>query len=140
MDVPRQSTSDKKDKVMFTIRRTTNNEKGLFAQRDYRRGSILFSLKGGVEYEFATGDTIEVDYDIHVDHQWGKYLSHAANPNVVIVDYFVIACKDIEEGDLICSYFPQHETTLDGSLDNNYFNTVSVTLDEEGDFYIGAPA
>lgn len=138
MDISGENTSNKENQIMFTISRTTTSRKGLYAQNNYKRGSIVFTLRGGKEYDAPAPNTIEVDYGVHVEHQWGKYLTHSAEPNVVVMGYLVIASKDIKEGELICSYFPQHETTLNGEFEDDDFYTVSVTLGDE-DMYIGAP-
>ena len=75
-------------------------QKGLFADKDFKKGEVIFSLEGEILKE-PTKYTIQLSREKHIDDALGQYLNHSCDPNTYISagEKAVRALRDISKGE-----------------------------------------
>ena len=84
---------------------------GLFADKQYKIGTIIFVLKGK-ETNYPTRESIYVGNNTHVLDQNGQYINHSFEPTVQIQGYNVVALIDINKNDEITFNYNENELTM----------------------------
>jgi SET domain-containing protein len=84
---------------------------GLFATKQYNKGTTIFVLKGQ-ETNYPTRESIYVGNDTHILDQMGQYINHSFEPTTQIQGYNVVALIDINENDEITFNYNENELTM----------------------------
>jgi hypothetical protein len=85
------------------------NEKGLFSTKEYKKGDILYVLRGDI-YDKPTRETIHIGNNRHIYDKYGIYLNHSFNPNIYINECELIALCDIKINDEL--FFNYNDTEI----------------------------
>jgi len=90
---------------------TKINGLGLFSIKQYKKGDIIFVLKGE-ETKYPTRESIYVGNNTHVLDQMGQYINHSFEPTTQIQGYNIVALIDINENDEITFNYNDNEVTM----------------------------
>ena len=86
-------------------------ENGLYATKNYDKGSTVRVLKGKL-FSHPTRETIHIGDNQHIYDKYGIFINHSFSPNVEIVGTSVIALVDIEIGDEIMFNYNNSEVNM----------------------------
>ncbi len=86
----------------FTLRSTENIE----------RGEYFLDLLEGTLTNIRTYTSIQVDEDLHVEHEAARYINHSFAPNCTILDFKLIATEDILAGEDILFDYTMNEDEI----------------------------
>lgn len=70
-------------------------DKGLFATKKYKLGEIVHVLDGKI-FDYPTRETIHIGNNKHIYDEYGIFINHSFNPNIIIDKNKMIALKDID--------------------------------------------
>lgn len=90
---------------------TKINGLGLFATQQYKKGDIIFVLKGD-ETSYPTRESIYVGNNTHILDEMGQFINHSFEPTTQIVGYNVVALVDLNNGDEITFNYNDSEVTM----------------------------
>lgn len=74
--------------------------KGLFATKNYSQGEIIHTLTGEI-LNYPTRETIHIGNNKHIYDEYGIYINHSFEPNIIICENNIIALNNIQSGDEI---------------------------------------
>lgn len=97
---------------MFYVSKKVGGEYGLFTSTKINRGDIFMDLLEGVTTRVRTRTSIQVDEDLHVEHEAARYINHSFVPNATVLDCALIAILEIEAGDEIVFDYTMNEDDI----------------------------
>ncbi len=84
-------------------------EKGLFTNKSFKKGEIVYTLSGKI-FDAPTRESIHIGNNQHIYDEYGIYINHSFNPNVIVKGAEFIACSDINSGDEL--FFNYNESEM----------------------------
>lgn len=73
--------------------------------------TVIYTLSGTILNQ-PTKTSIQISKNEHIEDELGQYINHNCNPNVKIVDKYVISLKQISDGDSITFNYNDSEDKL----------------------------
>ncbi len=92
--------------------RVIKNKNGMFgiqASCFFSTGEVVYSLLDGVETKLRTQTSVQVEANLHVEDEIGRYINHHCDPTCEIQKHNVVAIKDINIGDEITFDYVKNE-------------------------------
>lgn len=86
----------------------SNGSIGLYTERPYKKGEVLFELRGPVKAN-ATSTSIQISKAKHIEDAYAQYINHHCNPSVKVIGRKIVAHHDIKSNDEIT--FNKNEMT-----------------------------
>ena len=93
--------------------------KGVFASRDIVKGLVLCDLTHGWLVKEPTRTSIQNSETIHVEHEIGGCINHSCHPSCRISSFFVVALRDIKEGEEITFDYNKNEDVIASPFECN---------------------
>ena len=84
---------------------------GLFSTENYNSGDLIRRLEGPIVNK-PTRTSIEISEGSHIEDKYGIYMNHSFNPSCKIHHGFIVAIKDIKEGDELTFNYNENETEM----------------------------
>ena len=86
--------------------------KGVHARKPLSKGWVLWDLTNGKVVREPTRTSIQVSEGFHVEDEIGSRINHSCQPSCKINAFFVIALRDIKEGEEITFDYNKNEDII----------------------------
>ena len=84
---------------------------GLFSTENYNSGDLIRRLEGPIVNK-PTRTSIEISEGSHIEDKYGIYMNHSFNPSCKIHHGYIVAIKDIKDGDELTFNYNENETEM----------------------------
>ena len=92
--------------------RLIGSMKGVFANRSFQAGNVVWDLSNGETIMHPTRTSIQVMGDVHVEDPRGAFVNHSCRPTCVVDGWNIVAIKDIAGSDEITFDYSQNEDMM----------------------------
>jgi hypothetical protein len=89
-----------------------NGSTGVFLQQPCDKGTVLWSLSGGIPTEVRTRTSIQVAEGVHMEDEIGRFINHACKPTCEIRDFFVVSLRDLEIDEEVTFNYNRNEDII----------------------------
>jgi len=103
--------------------------KGLFSTKVYKKGEIIFILKGEILNE-PTKYTIRIGDNKHILDDFGIYMNHSFNPTALIEGNNVIATRDISDNEELNFNYNDSEINMSSPFEINGEKVTGKTVNK----------
>ena len=93
--------------------------KAVFASRDIEKGVVLCDLTHGWFVKEPTRTSIQNSEHIHIEHEIGSCINHSCRPSSKVNSFFVVASRDIKEGEEITFDYNKNEDIIASPFECN---------------------
>lgn len=105
------------EKVFLLKKANENNAHGLFANKNFKKGELMYKFKSKNIVDKPTYLTVQIDDNKHfsLDPDFLQYMNHSCDPNVFLdsKELTLTALKPITKGDELSFFYPSSEWDMD---------------------------
>lgn len=87
------------------------DERGLFATRNYARSEVIRTFQG-VELDHPAKESIYVGGGVHIVDAWGQFINHSFHPTCAVRGRSLIALTNISEGEELTFNYNESELPM----------------------------
>ena len=77
-----------------------NGQTGLYTERCYKKGELLFELRGPIKAH-STPSSVQISQSKHIEDAYAQFINHNCNPSVFLIGRKVLAREDLNSNEEI---------------------------------------